>query len=127
MKLEGEFKKHAKYLGPFPWLLFWVGRFVQGRFNKNGPCFVELRQFWNSELSFGHKALHGIAPGFMCELLRTKRERRSVRTAKCKIWGKSLRSHWTIAVVNFFARKTEEKSHRGIHRHSKWFDDKTEL
>ena len=81
----------------------------------------------NTELSFGHKALHGIASGFICELLRTKRERRSVRTAKCKIWGKSLRSHWTIAVVNFFARKTEENSHQGIHRHSKWFDDKTEL
>ena len=34
LKLGGEFKKHAKYLGPFPWLLFWVGRFVQGRFNQ---------------------------------------------------------------------------------------------
>lgn len=53
VKLGAEFKKHSKHLGSFPWLLFWVLRFFQGRFNEEGFTLLCWITFWDTELSLG--------------------------------------------------------------------------
>lgn len=67
--------------------------------NKNGLCFVELR---SGTLNFllGHRALHGMAPSFICDLLRTKCDRRSVQTSG-KETSLMLDHHYRIPSLRF--------------------------